>query len=158
MIRRVFSLIIGKDRISVHRKESTRSRTITDKNEIDLFFLLYSGYASFSIQPRKLETEGTLSAIFVIKTRLLFCFPCVVFLYDIQMSIVKRWPVGWIKSEFENKGNVEFWWFFNTNGIWNITRMYKTCEIWANILYVSLIENFASTQPFICSHRQVIYK
>ena len=63
---------------------------------------------------RKLEIEGTLSAIlFVIKKlkqalRLLFCVPNAVNLYDLQMSVVKQFLVDSIKFEFGNKEKVEF--------------------------------------------------
>ena len=57
--------------------------------------------------PRKLEIEGTSSAIFVIKTSLLFfCVPNVVNLYDFQISTIKHISVDSIKFEFGNKEKV----------------------------------------------------
>ena len=44
------------------------------------------------------------------------------------MGIVKYFSIASIKSEFGNKGEVEFYW-----NIWNISNMYETCEIRANI-------------------------
>ena len=59
---------------------------------------------------RKLEIEGTQSAIFLIETALrrLFCVPSIVYLNDHQMSIIKHFSVNSIKSEFGNTERVEF--------------------------------------------------
>ena len=58
---------------------------------------------------RKLEAEGTPSAIFVIKTpRYDCCVPNVVYFYDRQMSIVKHFSVHSDESEFGNKEKVQF--------------------------------------------------
>ena len=46
------------------------------------------------------------------RLRLLFCVHNVVSFYDHQMNIVKYFSVDSINSEFGNKENVEFYWFF----------------------------------------------
>ena len=84
---------------------------------------------------RNLEIKGTLSAMFFIKNvlRLLCNVANVVYLYGLRMSIVKHFSKSSIKYEFGNSWKVEFWWFPMINDIWNISNMYETCEIRANI-------------------------
>ena len=48
------------------------------------------------------------------------------------MSIVKHFSTDLIKSEFGIKEKVEFWWFFMTRNIWNISDMDKVSVIWLN--------------------------
>ena len=52
---------------------------------------------------KEIEIEGTLSAIYYIASQLLFCG--VVYLYDLQMSIVKYFLVDSIKSKYWRKFN-----------------------------------------------------
>ena len=81
----------------------------------------------------------------------MLCVPNLVYLFDLRMSIVKYFSIASIKSEFGNKGEVEFYW-----NIWNISNMYETCKIKANVPLVSLFKTFASNGSFIYNHHQTI--
>ena len=82
---------------------------------------------------RKPEMERILSAICFIRTpralcncvTVLYCVIDVLYSYDLQMGVVKYFFVNSIKSEFFNKENVD-------SDIWNISNMYKICDIRAN--------------------------
>ena len=106
------------------------------------------------LKTRKLQTEGTSSAIFVIKTPCYdCCVPNVVYFYDHQICIIFPWTQWNLNLEIKRKLNFnDSLWQFN---IWNISDMGEVCEIRASIPSVSLSETFASNRPFICNYTKL---
>ena len=108
-----------------------------------------------------LGTEGILSAMFFTKLTcyawLLFCDLDVGYLYGLQISIVKHFSMGWIKSELENKEKVEISWFFLCLTIFEISQIWSKYprleQLYPN---VSLFETFARSRLFIWNHHQII--
>ena len=105
---------------------------------------LFRATSKVPVMVRKLDIEGTPSAIFVIKTPRYncrsVCFFNAFYLYDLEMSIVQHFSVDSIKFQFGNKGKVEFYWFSMTSDVWNILNINEKCGIRANTPSVSLFE------------------
>ena len=102
-----------------------------------------TSFSILSIKPKTLETEGTISTFFI-KTLHYdsFCVPDVVYLHDLQMSIVKHFPLVQSNLNLQMKEKLNFKRYSNISG------MYETCEIRPHTHYVSLFEMLASNRPF----------
>ena len=68
-----------------------------------------TSFSILSIKPKTLETEGTISTFFV-KTLHYdsFCVPDVVYLHDLQMSIVKHFPLVQSNLNLQMKEKLNF--------------------------------------------------
>ena len=81
--------------------------------------------------------------------RLFFYSPNLVYLYDLQTSIVKNFSVAPIKSGFGND--------FLLLTIFEIFQLYKKhAKLKGMFPYGLLFEKFASNRPFIWNHYQTI--
>ena len=100
-----------------------------------------------------LKSNGHYLQYFRLKYHVTIVVLCRSSFYDFQMNIVKHFSLYSIKSNFLNERKIELRWFYMSHYIWNISDIYKTCNIRLNIplrlLTITLREKSPNMEFFL---------